>query len=204
MVPKIEFRWSWIYEQEMHNSFVKSEKDIKRRERQIKKFINNVRKEWNKKESKILKFMAKITGLNWKTKNIVCYVIWLSEKGPISDPLTIPIQLKVGKKVFKLTPQRFIDILVHELIHNLFIQNKKVDKYFDYLIKKKYKKESMVTAIHVPVHAIHKEIYLKFFNKKRLKIEKEICKSYSDYTKAWEIVEREGSKKIIEELKNFY
>jgi len=109
--------------------------------------------------------------------------------------------LKTGKRTFTLTYDDFIDILVHELIHNLFIQNEKSNKYFEYLAKM-YKRENWNTIVHIPVHAIHKEIYLYFFNRERLEREKQICKRYRDYKRAWEIVEKEGSKKIIEELRN--
>ena len=203
-IPKVEFRWSFIYEEKFHAPFVKG--IIFNRESYrtyVERYIERVKQKWQPISSEVLGFMAKISNLKWKAKTIPCYIVKISTIGPISDPLTIPIQLKVGKKVFRLTTDRFIDILIHELIHNLFIQNETIDRYFDYLINKKYRKEGWNVAIHVPIHAIHQEIFLKFFDKKRLDREKKICENYPDYKRAWEIVEKEGSKEIIKELKNF-
>jgi len=201
MIPKIEFRWSFIYQEEIH--LLKNEKynrDVW--EKYVESFIHKLKKEWNKNGYDILKYMEQITGLKWKENKIICYVIKMSEFGPISDPLTIPIQLKHKKNIFTLTTKRFFDILIHELIHNLFIQNKdKLSKYFDSLINKKYKNLSWNIAIHVPVHAIHKEIFDKFFEKRRFKEEIEACSYYPEYKKAWDLVISEGSKKIIEDLR---
>jgi hypothetical protein len=201
MVPKIEFRWSFIYQEEIH---LTEKEDYNRDvwEKYVNNFIFKLKKEWNKNGHNILEYMEQITGLKWKEDKIVCYIIKMSEFGPISDPLTIPIQLKHKKDIFTLTIERFFDILAHELIHNLFIQNEgRLNKYFDSLINKKYKNLSWNIAIHVPVHAIHKEIFDKFFEKKRFKEEMEACSYYPEYKKAWDIVIKEGSKQIIEELK---
>jgi hypothetical protein len=94
----------------------------------------------------------------------------------------------------------FIDTLVHELIHQLFAQNsEKLRKAWKY-IGRKYKKESFRTRIHIPLHAIHTHIYLKFFGKERLKRNVEIMSSLPDYKRSWEIVQKEGYKKIIQEF----
>jgi hypothetical protein len=195
------FKWSFIYEKEIHAPYVKDVKFNPNYQKFVERYIEKLNKKWQPLSDKILKFMEKISNLKWKVKIIPCYVIKISSMGPISDPLTIPIMLKTGKRTFTLTYDDFIDILVHELIHNLFIQNEKSNKYFEYLVKK-YKGENWNTIVHIPIHAIHKEIYLYFFNRKRLEREKQICKRYKDYKRAWEIVEKEGSKKIIEELRN--
>ncbi|MBU0962441.1 MAG: hypothetical protein KKD48_00900 [Nanoarchaeota archaeon] len=146
--------------------------------------------------------MERITGLKWKKKEINCYVLKISEFYPFSDPLTIAIQLKYKDKITTLNVNRFIDILIHELIHNLFIENGiNMHKYFQYLFKK-YKNLSHRTVIHIPLYAVHKEIYLKFFSKKRLEYDIKIAQKRSDYKNAWDIVLKEGSKKIITGLKN--
>lgn len=201
MVPEIEFRWSFIYQEEIHLS---EEEDYDRGKwgKSVNSFISKLKHELESKGKDILKYMENITGLNWNEKKIICYVIKMSRFGPISDPLTIPIQLKHGKDVFILTIERFFDMLIHELIHNLFIQNKdKLDNHFDSLINKRYKNLSWNCAIHVPVHAIHKEIFDEFFEKRRFEGEIEACSYYPDYKNAWDIVLKEGSKKIIGKLR---
>ena len=59
----------------------------------------------------------------------------------------------------------------------------------------------MHTKNHIFVHALHKEIYLKLFDEKRLKRDIEKCQKHEDYKRAWEIVEKEGYKNIIKEFR---
>ncbi len=201
MIPKIEFRYSFIYQEEVHLPKIKNYYREKW-EKEVNRFILDVKKEWIKISKSVLMYMQEITGLKWKESKVICYVIKLSEFGPISDPLTIPINLKYKRNIFTLSVDRFIDMLVHELIHNLFIQNEnKVDKYFEELLNKKYKNLSWNTKIHIPVHAIHKKIFDKFFGQQRLKKEIEACSYYPEYKKAWEIVLEEGEDEIIKNLK---
>ena len=201
MIPEIEFRWSFIYQEEIH---LPERESYNRNtwEKYVNVFVLKLKKEWNENGYGILEYMEQITGLKWKENKIICYIIKMSEFGPISDPLTIPVQLKHKKDIFTLTIERFFDMLTHELIHNLFIQNEdRLNKYFYSLINKKYKNLSWNIAIHIPVHAIHKEIFDKFFEKKRFKEEIKACSYYPEYKKAWDITLEDGSKKIIEDLR---
>ena len=200
MLPEIEFRYSFIYQEEIH---LPKTKDYNRTkwEKEANKFIQKLKKEWQK-HTKILGYMSSLTGLKWKENKIKCYVVMLSESGPISDPLTIPIKSKHKNKIFPLDINGFIDILTHELIHQLFLQNEKqINKYFDNIINKKYKKQPWNTRIHIPIHAIHKKIFDKFFGKKRLQKEIKNCSNYPEYKKAWDIVIKEGEDNIIKEMK---
>lgn len=203
MIPKINFKWSFIYQEEIH---LPKSAEYKREvsEKYVKDFIRKVSSRWEKIGNNILKYMEEITNLKWKKSGIDCYVIEVSQFGPISDPLTIPINLFYNSQISSLSVDRFIDMMVHELIHNLFVQNedKIMDDYFDYLIKK-YKGVGWNAAIHVPVHAIHKEIFMKFFDEKRLEEEINACSYYPEYEKAWDIVIKEGSGEIIETMKKF-
>ncbi len=117
----------------------------------------------------------------------------MSDCRPFSDPLTLP--------VYK-NKEYFIDVLTHELIHQLFMQkgnyekSKKAWKH----IHSKYKKESFVTRIHIPLYAIHSYIYEKLFNEKRIDRDMHRSKFFPDYKKAWGVVTKEGYEKIIEEF----
>ena len=122
---------------------------------------------------------------------------------PISDPLTIPIQFESGNEILSLTPERFIDMMIHELIHNLFIQNnKEMGDYFKF-ISKKYEKEEFDTSIHLLLHAIHKKIFEKYFEKARLKEEIKMNSFYPNYKRSWEIVNEQGEDFIIKEFKDY-
>ena len=201
MIPKINFIYSDIY-QEVYHLPKNYKYNFKIDEKFVESYINFISKEWKKYGSKILKYIQKITNLKFKRKEIDCFVIKISKYVPISHPLTIPIQGTDGQNILTLTKEQFFDMLVHELIHNLFIDNeKKTKKYFNYIIKKKYRRYSWNTSIHVPLHAIHKEIFLKFFDENRLKKEIYFASFFPEYKRAWEIVLEEGSKNIIKEFR---
>jgi len=156
------------------------------------KYIKKVETMWQRDERKILSELSKITSLKWSDKKIYCYVV--KDSIPFSDPLTIPI--------YKKYPDYFIDVLIHELIHRLFTESmnlNKSKKAWNYIFKK-YKKQPYNTKIHIPLHAIHAYIFLKFYNKRRLKREIDWISYLSDYKKSWQIVQKEGYKNIIREF----
>ena len=138
MIPKVIFRYSFIYEETLFAPNIKGVKyDRDKYIIYVDTYIKKLNKKWSKLNNKVLNYMSKITGLKWKSKFIPCYLIKISHVHAFSLPLTIPINFK-GKKIYHKNIDGFIDILVHELIHNLFIGNyKETNKYFDYLLKKK-------------------------------------------------------------------
>jgi hypothetical protein len=201
MKPKVEFKWSWIYEQEYHAPGIKSKEfNLEKYDKEIKKFISKIKSEWEKVEEKVFLVLSKESGLSWKEEKIFCYVIKQSTFFPISDPLTIPISLG-DKDTFTLTSKRYIDMLVHELIHNLLIQNEKEsDGYFEKVFNI-YKKEKFNTVIHLLIHALHEKVMKSVFNEERLNEEIGATQCFPDYKRSWEIVLEKGSDKIIKEFK---
>lgn len=195
MIPKVEFRYSWIYD-ENWKKWIKVYKNRKIDRnlsiQYIWKYIKAIKKLWGRKEKRILQELSKVSGLKWKSRSIYCYVV--SNCVPFSDPLTLHIYNK---------KDQFIDTLIHELIHELFTQHDNIEKSkgaWNYIYKK-YNNESHTTKIHIPLHAIHSYIYLKFFGKKRLKRDIEEISFLPDYKKSWKIVQRDGYKNIINEFR---
>lgn len=194
MLPKIIFKYSWIYDKLWRENFKAKRKKARKypSQRQISNYIKKIEKLWQKEEKKVLSELSKITHLKWKSKFIYCYIV--GKCIPFSDPLTIP--------VYKKYSDYFIDVLSHELIHNLFIQRgnlEKAKKAWQYFYRK-YKKELETTKIHIPLHAIHSHIYLKFYNEKRLKRDITLISHLPAYQRSWQIVQKEGYKNIIDEF----
>jgi len=188
LIPKIIFKYSWVYDEIWKNKFGA---DGYPSSKQILSYIKRAERLWRKDENKVLTELSKISGLQWKSKFISCYVVgWCV---PFSDPMTLPIYKYIDY---------FVDFLIHELIHNLFTQKGNLDKskkswgYF----YRKYNKETETTIIHVPLYAIHSRIYLKFYNKKRLNKDMKLMKYLPDYKRAWDIVQKEGYNEIIKEF----
>lgn len=203
MIPKIEFKWSWIFEQTYHANNVKSEEfDFGIYGKETKEFIDQLNTEWNKIGSKVLEVLNEESGLKWKEEKIICYVIKRSTMHPISDPITIPIEVEMGEKVFPLSVNRYIDMFIHELIHNLMDQNEdETEEYFGKVFDI-YKEEEFDTTIHVLLHALHKKVFEQAFDEDRLKAEIEANNFYDAYKRSWDIVEEKGADKIISELTN--
>jgi len=201
MIPKIEFRYSWVYDANW-KKWIKTY-DVPKLNRSkdlsykvIEKYIAKVEKLWRKDEVKVLTELSKISVLKWKTKHIICYVV--NEAIPFSDPLTVSVYLD--------SPDFFVDVLVHELIHQLYLQpgNLRSAKKLWAHINKKYANVSYATRIHIPLHAMHEHIYRKFFNEKRLKRDIRFASKFLPaYKQAWQIVEKEGYKNIIAEFKQY-
>lgn len=190
MTPKIIFKYSWVYDQRQKEvAEFRLGKNIKYPSpKRIQNYIIKAEKRWQVLENNILSEISKITGLKWEEKSIICYVV--GNCIPFSDPLTL--------KVYNRDYDRFVDVLIHELIHHFDTEYSSVVwKYYN----KKYKNESRKTITHIFVHAFHQHIYLKFFEKKRFKKEILIASKYPDYKRAWDIVKAEGYENIIKEFK---
>ncbi len=178
--PRVVFKYSWVYD----DLFKGKSKDVPA-------YIQSVKKLWRKDEKKVLTEMSKVSSLKWKSDKIICYVV--SNCIPFSDPLTM--------SVFK-EKDYFIDTLTHELIHRLFIDDnnlEKAKKSWNYF-KGKYDGDKDLW-IHIPLHAIHRHIYLKFYDEKRINRDKKKVSHLKSYSKSWKIVEREGHQNIIKEFK---
>lgn len=202
MIPKIEFRYSSIYDEfnkKYLETYYKAYKKPKTKillkkypsQKKLENYIKKIKPLWKNKEKKILTEIAKITGLKWREKKIRVYLV--GKCIPFSDPLTMP--------PYK-DKDEFIDTLTHELIHQIQMQadDKLWKKWWAY-IKQNYGKELRKTKSHILLHAVHWEIYLRLFNKRHL--EENIKKSSRNepYRKAWEIVQKEGHENIIKKFK---
>lgn len=192
MIPKIDFKYSYVYDDLFRNSPDLKKILIKQNKKypsasEIIEFMNNIEIVWKTEGNKILKEMSNISGIKWKIGNISCYVVGVCR--PMSDPLTIKICNDITHG---------IDILTHELIHQLqsTISDKKWDKWQKYL-DEKYPRETKTTKDHVLLNAIHMALYLQLFGADRLMRDMWNSKVSNDYKRSWEIVEKEGPDKIV-------
>src|SRR3989344_8371125 len=113
MIPKIEFKYSWIYDQNW-KEWIKVYKRKKRKYPEMKEILSYKKRLedlWKKHEKVILNEMSKTIHLPWSDKKITCYIV--GRCIPFSDPLTLPVYRKIDNG---------LDVLTHELIHQLFTQ----------------------------------------------------------------------------------
>lgn len=162
---------------------------------EVLKRVENYKIEWEKHENDILNGLCDITKLNFK-KNIMDVHIVSGNPRQFSRPIII----KSGYMT-----DEFINVLIHEFIHELFSQN--IDIVYKDIFKDMFPNESRLTQNHVIAHAILKYIYLDVLkNEIHMKKNLEISKAHStnDYARAWEIVEKRGYKELITEFKERY
>jgi len=108
------------------------------------------KEEWSKYEKKILKGICDILELNFKANIIDVYIVSGNPRS-MSHPLIIKSDYP---------PDKFVDVLTHELIHRLIDFNG-LNKIV-YEVKKKYIDKSGLVKSHIIIHAMLKYIYRYF------------------------------------------
>jgi len=168
---------------------------------QCYEWTENYRKEWAKYEAKIMHALTEALGVQFRQPVIDVSV------APGIRAMSSPLIMN-----FMYYPDQFVDVLTHELIHVLLTDN---DKYtinepgqpiwLDQEWAKLFGEHEFDVLVHVPVHAIHKHIYLDVLKEpERLERDKENVKDDRPYAEAWRYVDEHDCKKIIERLKSFY
>ena len=130
----------------------------------IKKYQKNLESYWKKEEDKIIKEIEKISNLKFKS-NVDCYIVNDMFYDAISNPFTIRIEKDFG---------RMKSVLIHELIHILFVQNsQKLIKLIEEVPEKQHSYK-----VHFPLLLIHRKVlenlYGKSYFQKQLKYDNEL------------------------------
>ncbi len=137
--------------------------------------IDAYRKEWGKHESKILGGLSKVSCLSFYDNVIDVYIVSAC-KSPFSDPIVIPATY---------TPETFVDVLTHELIHRLLTRNREgID--FENLLSQVFIEEDNKVKVHIFV-----------------RLEKDIERSahMTSYQKSWDLVDKTGYTNVLSILK---
>jgi hypothetical protein len=200
-LPEIRIKDAWLLRENaskhLHELWGKDSKlaDDKWMEKRVAEY----HKAWQPFEQKILTGMTETLGLSFR-QNIIDVNIapWFNA---FSDPMVIGVMQE---------PDVFIDTLTHELLHRLLTDNTAIPH--ETLLLGEWqnlfgKNHSFSTTVHIPVHAVHKAIYLDFLNApERLKRDIANNKKYdaADYVAAWNYVEKHDYKEIIKQLQKSY
>lgn len=198
--PEVRIMFSdLLYYSESQNLAKSYNRKIEISEEECYRQTHAYKKAWAKKEDAIVTGMQKIFGLTFYKP--VIDVTLAPAFGPKSLPLIINFQYK---------SDMFIDILTHELFHNLFtdnqyVQHGKRDNLIEVWRELFPEDLTPTTRVHIPVHAGLKAIYLDVLDEpKRLARDIEECQQWPDYKAAWEYVEQHDYKKIIKKFKDSY
>lgn len=186
MKPKIEIRYGrllepffepYIKERYPEHVFLTSE--------EVKEKVEIFKEEWKKYEDKFINGLKNI-GLEYVRNRIDVFIIAATNRD-----MSAPLILRA-----RYSPEEFISVLCHELIHNLFTDHKLRKDYG-------YKEETDRTRNHIYTFAILKYLFKDVFEEPE-RIEKEKSKSSPDknqeYYRAWEIVEKDGYMEVIKSI----
>jgi hypothetical protein len=161
--------------------------------------VASYREAWQPYEQNILSSMCTMLGLNFKQNIVDVYIApWFYA---FSDPMVLGVTFE---------PDEFVDHLTHELIHRLLSDNLVTSPDFDYIEEWRNlfgTQHSFNALVHIPVHAVHKAIYLDVLkDSKRLEGDVSTLKknNAADYLKSWEYIEKEGYSEIIDKLRRSY
>jgi hypothetical protein len=187
MIPKINIVYSGVYD----GLFYEHERqDFTEESRKTGgKYAKKLQKSWDKIAKKVLPAMQGVSGLKWKKKELDAYVVRYS-----GYSFSMPLTLLMKKDI-----RHANEVIAHELIHNLIVQNKDRIRYKNKIIKKH--KPVFKTETHVLLYAILKLTLERAFGKRAkgyLDYELLIFNRNKEYRKAWDIVMEEGAERVID------
>lgn len=116
---------------------------------------------------------------------------------PMIKPFSTPLIIS-----YRQEPDRFIDILAHELIHVLLDDNREGVKFMQF-VKQTWPGEVNRTMSHIGVHAMLEHLFVDVLDEPaRMTRDKERVSHNPPYVRAWEIVEAEGSASILDKFRD--
>ena len=198
-LPEIRIRYAWLLANNasvgLNELWGKGEPLLKPKE--YIEIAENYQKAWAPYEQRVLRGICELLGLEFRQNIIDVYVApWFRA---FSDPMVIGVTY---------SPDRFIEVLTHELIHRLLtdnIQTEYATRYKDRWATMFGDDHSFGTLVHIPVHAVYQAIFNDVIGEpQRTASDIAFVKKDEAYRKAWEYVEASGYQKIVEQLKNNY
>ncbi|HEY1645665.1 MAG TPA: hypothetical protein VGF75_04810 [Candidatus Saccharimonadales bacterium] len=203
ILPEIRIKDAWLLRENasahLHKLYAKKGEKLAD-DAWIEKRVSEYTKAWKPYEKKILNGLCDTLELTYRQNIIDVYIApWFNA---FSDPMVIGVMQE---------PDIFIDSLTHELIHRLLTDNTTIPYMTDILFpawKKLFgEKYNFTTLVHIPVHAVHKAIYLDVLKQpERLERDIKANKDYvaTDYVASWDYVNKHGYKEIINKLRKSY
>ena len=119
---------------------------------EVKKFLIKVEKDWRKVEKKVIKEIENISKIKFNG-DVTCFLVKNMDYNALSHPLTIKIYNDYDK---------FNDVLIHEIIHLLLVQNYESAKLL-YLLERLYPNKDMSFIAHLPLFLIEKKVIENLF-----------------------------------------
>jgi hypothetical protein len=191
---KLTFFFAYPLDKQLRALSEKNSQPYPTRE-EIQETINHWRKLWQETDEKfqLIELISQITE-RMPRRNLECFVFG-SGLTAASTPFIFPTWNKNNER---FSDERFIDTVLHELLHIFLITDNL--PYWE-AVSIKYIDENITCRNHILLYAILYEIYQKVFNKEPVDFNRNNLPA--GYARAIEIVREAGHKEIIEEYKSF-
>jgi hypothetical protein len=196
--PEIRIKNAWLLRENVSVHLHKlwgNDNEPLATDEQMDDVVKTYKDTWKPYEQKILLAMHEELGLTFR-QNIIDVNIapWF---GAFSDPMVIGVVY---------SPERFVEVLTHELIHRLLTDNKETP--YDTEYRKHWAElfgsdHTPKTLVHIPVHATLQAIFNDHLREPlHTENDREECRKWPAYDRSWQYVEQEGYKTVLEKLRS--
>lgn len=198
--PQIRIKDAWLLRQNvsahLHTMWAKDGEELAD-DSDMKQVVARYKKAWEPYEKRVIHGMCEVLGLEFRQNTIDVYIApWFYA---FSDPMIVGVTY---------APDRFVEVLAHEIIHRLLTDN--VQTEHGTMYANEWKKlfgydHTFKTIVHIPVHAVLQAIFDDVLHEPaRTKNDRKLCRERPDYDAAWACVEKNGYRTIIKQLQQSY
>jgi hypothetical protein len=196
-LPKIRIQFGNL----LYNTLSKDVFDLKSKEHDltfpeaedVKSRVEEYKRAWEEKEPMLLKAMTQVLEIDFFQNAIDVYV------APFMPVLSDPLIINTRRE-----PDSFVDGLSHELLHRLLDDSVQEIPYGK-ILNKLFPEENQMVRNHVIIFSVLKYLFLDIL-KEPYRLERKINfhQKSPHYKRAWEIVEADDYKALIEKFKSSY
>lgn len=204
LLPKIIIRHGFLLDPLLREYFILKQVGVLQKKNLIDqnnliKNIEDYKKEWQKYEDKILKALLDLLPIKFLHNVVDVYVVSYLPRRGTSSPVMIEGDI---------SPREFVSILTHEIIHFFLENNNIIPEILPVEIFEEMfpEEKDTKTRNHIIINAVQKYILLDVIGDPASHIDVVNRKTADPmghkYQKAWDIVEKNGYMKLINEFKN--
>ncbi|MDD5253556.1 MAG: hypothetical protein PHG05_00425 [Candidatus Nanoarchaeia archaeon] len=143
---KVNFMYAFDYDRMM--TLVLGERFSDEQILEMRGYLHDVRDFWDKEKDRIIKEIQNVAGMKFKG-NVDCYLVKDMFYTALSHPMTI-------KKEDDLDILKAI--MIHELIHVLFVQNTGKGEELIKFLNEYYPKQDMLFKAHLPLLLVERKV----------------------------------------------
>ncbi|MDD5331806.1 MAG: hypothetical protein PHE43_03215 [Candidatus Nanoarchaeia archaeon] len=170
---KIKFTYAFDYDRMLGISLGNQFSDEQMLE--MRGYLHDVENFWKNEQKPIIETIQKVAGMRFRN-DINCYLV----KDMFYVALSHPFTLKKEHDFEKLKA-----IMIHELIHILFVQNEKAAKEMIHILNEKYPRRDIVFKSHLPLFLIEKKVIETLYGKGFMKKVMEIDRYSDEFSHIW-------------------